>query len=412
MKSMLHREEAQALPPAVVVGGELNALGVCRSLGMAGVPTYVVDRKRLNAAMWCRYATPVRVRALHGAGLVEALQSTQRRAGGHPVLIVTDEMALLTISEHRDQLKALFRFGLPAHDKVMMLHNKARFHEYASASGFPVPNAQVIREDGDFQHVRRLRFPVMIKLADKRYFHAGQAPRLIRARNSEEAVSAGRQLCRITSEIVVQECVDGPDSNIYFCLFHRAAGGTTSMFTGRKLASWPRGAGSTALCTAAGELGRSLERTTCAILERVDYLGFGSIEYKWDRALGRFLIIEPTVGRTDWQEEIATLCGANIPLTGYCRECGFPAPRPEPVRSRIVWQSSVADRLKTGTEAVSPGATVIDGYWRTDDPMPAIAHYSREMIVSAPAVLGAWSRRFAQRWIGRISRLYKPVRPA
>jgi len=61
--------------PAVVIGGERNGLGVCRSLAKGDVPTYVLDRRRRNAAMWSRYATPVKTSALHGAKLLGSLRS-------------------------------------------------------------------------------------------------------------------------------------------------------------------------------------------------------------------------------------------------------------------------------------------------------------------------------------------------
>jgi D-aspartate ligase len=60
-----------------------------------------------------------------------------------------------------------------------------------------------------------------------------------------------------------------------------------------------------------------LERTTREILDQISYLGFGGVEYKRDARDGRFLIIEPTVGRTDWPEEVAALAGVNIPLMGW-----------------------------------------------------------------------------------------------
>lgn len=412
MNSMLHRREPSAFPAAIVVGGELNALGVCRSLAPSGVPTYVIDRKRLNAAMWCRYANPVPVRALHGAALVEALRSLQRRTGGRPVLVVTDEMALLTISEHRDALKPLFRFGLPPHGTVMMLHDKARFHEFALANDFPVPNGEVLRDGTQIGRIRNLRLPLVIKLADKRFFHFGEAPRLVVADNWTEAAAICDRLLAITGEIIVQECVDGPDTSLFFCLFYRGREGATTMFIGRKLASWPPRAGSTAVCTHAADIGGALERTTRAFIERVGYVGFGSLEYKWDAVTGRFLIIEPTVGRTDWQEEISTLSGVNIVLSGYCQECGLPPIEPTPAATRVVWQASYTDRLKVGAEATSPGAVVVDGYWRRDDPLPAIVHYPRDLFVSAPAVLGAWSGRLAHRLGKYVSRLSETIRPA
>ena len=51
-------------------------------------------------------------------------------------------------------------------------------------------------------------------------------------------------------------------------------------------------------------------------------MGVGSLEFKRDRKTVKFMIVEPTVGRTDAQEEIATLCGVNIPLIAYSTALG------------------------------------------------------------------------------------------
>jgi hypothetical protein len=45
---------AGARVPAVVVRGEVNGLGVVRSLAQGGVPTIVADTTLSHAAMWSR----------------------------------------------------------------------------------------------------------------------------------------------------------------------------------------------------------------------------------------------------------------------------------------------------------------------------------------------------------------------
>ena len=87
--------------PAVIVGGQLNGLGVCPSLTKAGVPTHLIDDARFNAGMWSRYATPMRARS-SGWPLPETLRLLSITLGQAPVLIITDERAVLTISEFRD----------------------------------------------------------------------------------------------------------------------------------------------------------------------------------------------------------------------------------------------------------------------------------------------------------------------
>jgi len=387
-----------AHPAAVVVGGLLNGLSVCRSLAKGDVPVYVLDHRRLDSAMWSRYAHPVRTNPLHGPNLLDALRSLQKLLGGCPVLIITDEMALLTISEFRAELDGLFRLHLPAHETVLMLHDKARFHEFAMAHGLPVPRSEVLRHPTDTERLQALRLPVILKPADKRFFHLNGAPRLIIANDYKTADSNSRKLLTAVGEIIVQECIDGPDSNIYFSLFYHR-GDVTIQFLGQKLASNPPGSGSTALCVQVTnrEISEILERTTHEFLDLVGYAGFGGIEYKLDPVSGRLLIIEPTVGRTDWQEEIATLCGVNIPLAGYCEECELPLPPHERTATKaIVWQGSYIDRMRVGSHTIPPEASVIDGYWRWDDPLPALVHYPFAMA----SIITNLSRRRVLRGIG------------
>lgn len=359
-------------PPALVIGGELNGLGVCRSLAQAGIKTYVLDPKWYQAALWSRYAIPIKADALYGSGLLSTLHKLDLPE--HTELIITDEMALYTISEYRAELP--FRIHLPPHDMVLTLQDKALFHKFATAHGLPVPNAVILGNDTEVTSIRDVRFPVVIKPADKQDHHVKGVSRIVLAHNPEQAISACQKLLKTAKELIVHECIEGPDSDIYFCLFYRKDNITKAMFTGRKLASFPRGTGSTSLCLEVppGELRTELEDLTEKFIVLSNYVGLGSVEYKWDTRAGRFLIIEPTVGRTDWQEEIATIAGTNIPVIGYCEECNLPIPPSKRIPD-VVWQQSYIYRIRAGLGIIPHNATVVDGYWRYDDPIPALIHY-------------------------------------
>src|SRR5882724_4949717 len=153
---------------AVVVRGELNGLGVIRSLARGGVPAVLVDTTRLHAGMWSRFCRIQLVERLHGAGFVRDLLTLQRKLGGRPVLILTDEMAVMTVSEHRDQLAEAYRFQLPPADMVSTLSDKARFQEFAEINNLPVPRTAVVKCESDLIRLNDLRYPVIIKPADKR----------------------------------------------------------------------------------------------------------------------------------------------------------------------------------------------------------------------------------------------------
>jgi D-aspartate ligase len=102
------------------------------------------------------------------------------------------------------------------------------------------------------------------------------------------------------------------------------------------------------------------------------------MEYKRDRRSGRFVIVEPTVGRTDWQEEIATLCGINVPLAAYNNELEYAFSPPSRPTLPVAWRASALQR--SARNCVPPGVRVVDAAFRVTDPLPGIYHYSIDEI--------------------------------
>ena len=198
--------------------------------------------------------------------------------------------------------------------------------------------------------------------------------------------------------LVVQEWIEGPDSDLYFCLQYRATdGATVCSFTGRKLSIWPPDVGVTASCTAAPEVRPILQPLTEAFFERVSFVGMGGIEFKRDGRTGEFLMIEPTVGRIDLQEEVATLHDANIPLAAYLHEIGSPGLRvredPPPVIWRDFFSHCLSVQYGNRSRPAKPNTRVYDAYWRRDDPIPSLFHFLDGSVKSLRRTLHrAWRR--------------------
>ena len=373
---------------AVVVGGELNGLGVVRSLAAGGVPVVVVETSAEKAAVWSRHAKTCLVPSFEGREFVDCLIRLAAGFPDRPVLLLTDEFAVHSASQYRDLLVPYYRLRLPDHDMVRLLSDKARFQAFAEANAFPVPRTATLDSMEDLERLANLRYPAVIKPNDKRTVLAGAAERAQRVASLREAIAACGRMLRQPGGIVVQEWIEGPECSIYFTLFYRGRGGLpVSLFTGRKLLCFPRDIGSTAVCMAAPQARQHLEAMTMAFADRAGFQGLGSMEYKWDEARAEFVMIEPTVGRTDWQEEIATLCGVNIPLAAYRHELGLPqaaASTPDPC---VAWQASYAQRLPRAH--LPPNTRVHNGYWRLSDPLPAWSYY----------VLGGAPKRLFKRWL-------------
>ena len=356
--------------PAVVVGAQGNGLGVVRSLASAGVPTTVVGDNLRDAAMWSRHCNNHLLERSFGRPLIDGLRKLRDTMPARPVLILTDELAVNTVSEHRSELSAFYRLRLPSPAMVTALGDKELFQHFAESHALPVPRTILVKGESDLAQIAQLGSPVIIKPADKFSVHMGRIERLSVAETIDDAAATCRRFLSLGETPVVQEWIDGPDSNIYFALFHCGLSpASRSIFFGRKIAATPPRIGSTAVCVPAPEAADMLRPITEKFLDASQYEGLGSLEYKWDSRGRRFVIIEPTVGRTDSQEEISTLNGLNLALVAYCYELVLPIPEQRSVDT-VAWRESLRSiRIRSGLSS-----RTYDGYWRIDDPMPAFVY--------------------------------------
>jgi hypothetical protein len=88
-------------------------------------------------------------------------------------------------------------------------------------------------------------------------------------------------------------------------------------------------------------------------------------------------MIEPTVGRVDWQEEVAAMNGVNIPMAAYRHEIGPPVPDSlttrQPLRAWIYPPSYVRSVLcsRSFPEATWRNLRAQSPCWNFADPLPS-----------------------------------------
>lgn len=367
--------------PAVVLGAGANGLGVARSLARERVPVWLLDSDVRRPEMQTRKAKPVVVCALHGEELVEELVrwGSARFFGLRPVLFLTQEESVKTVSHHRDRLSALYRFSLPPIDVLDTLLHKQGFQRLAESLGSPIPRLVHVHALADLPAIENLHYPVVIKPGERNTAYGEQFKKAYRVDSALEASALIRRILPVLADVVVQEWIDGPDSNIYFCLqYLDREGRVAASFTGRKIRSWPPQVGGTASCVPAPDVHAELSVMTARFFQAVGVVGMASMEYKRDSRSGEFRMVEPTVGRTDYQEEVATLNGVNVPYAGWCAELGLPSP-PSTVCGRpVVWRvrsedmRSAAAQDQSSAQGYPRGGVVADALWRWLDPMPSL----------------------------------------
>ena len=363
----------QQQSPVVVVGESLNSLGILRSLGGRGIDLHVVVTTRWCGPALSRHARVEVLPALDGRALVDGLKALAARLGRRAVLMLCGDRQVDAVNDHRDELASLFQFTLLPSELLRTLANKATFQQFALLHGLDVPRTAVIQAgESPAAAMRELTLPLVLKPADKVQVLNGHAERAVRVETRAEADTVAARMLAGTGCVVAQEWIVGDDSDIYFALFVcDAQSRVTGMFCGRKLVCDPPGVGSTGICVDAGEHSAAVGREAIRFIQASGYRGIGSVEYKRDRRTGRFVIVEPTVGRSDWQEEIATQCGVNLPLQAWLAECGLPPEPPQPITAPQAWSAS----LFYPRPSLPEGTHLRDGWLRWSDPLPGLFHY-------------------------------------
>ena len=360
-------------PAAVVVGSGLNALGVVRSLAAATIPIQLVCAER-DAAIFTRHARKILIESTGGDYLIEALIEIGKHSTEKPVLFLTEEKSVETVSAQRAEILPFFRIRLPKDTLLTALMHKQGIQEIASTHSSLIPPAVYLRGEEDIPALSSLRYPCVLKPAVKNYSYGALFQKAYVVLSAEEATERYLEILPTLADMVVQEWIEGSDSDIYFCLQYVGSdGATVASFVGRKIRSWPPRIGGTASCTCAPDHAEELTTMTSLFFRQVGFVGMGSVEYKRDSRDGRFYMVEPTVGRTDFQEEVATIHGINIPLAAYCHEAGLPAPTLLHTTEKLLWREPVVDRWSSELQPEienPPDTRVVDAYWRTNDPMP------------------------------------------
>ncbi|MFO1300351.1 MAG: hypothetical protein U1F17_08215 [Burkholderiaceae bacterium] len=364
---------------AVVVGQDINALGVLRSLAAGGVACYALVSDRSSPVGWSRFGIKTPCAALAGTELVQALRSFADRFpdGDRPVLFLTEEKGVDTVCEHLPEIKCRYRYTAPDAGVLRALLRKNEFQQMAERSGASIPRSLHLSSATLPEAARTLAFPVILKPTVRDYEYAKHFAKAYKCASLEELAGWVERIMPTCNDLMVQEWIEGDDSDIYFCLTYCARDpGDRIAFVGRKLRSWPPRIGGTASCVAAPEFHDELSRRTFAFFDAVGFLGVGSMEFKRDRRDGEFYMVEPTVGRTDFQQEVATVNGANIPLRVFDAELGLRGEPPRYADPPVVWYDAQSVRQarareeRAGIDLVE--APAVDALFRWNDPLPAL----------------------------------------
>jgi predicted ATP-grasp superfamily ATP-dependent carboligase len=391
-------------PIAVVLGLGQNGMATCRALGREGIPVIGIDTDLTQASAYTRYATKVHCRDFlsGGPGLVDCLMEIGGGLAHKGVLFPSGDLNQAVVSEHREVLGERFHIAMPPKDVVRMFLNKKLFYQFAMDKGFPIPQTFFPAGPEQVADVAgRLKYPVLIKpFQPNATWRTTFDTRLFVADSAEALLSLYDHLYRVHQDLIVQEYMPGPDSELWWGVTYLdGAGKPLAVWTGRKLRQYPRRFGTATLAESRWD--PWLAEKATAILQAMGHRGYGVVEFKRDRRDGLFKITEVTGTRTWFPHSLVTRSGINLPLIWYRDVLGLPVDVPSSYEQGIKWIHEERD-LKTVSLYFLPERELTPWTWLKsyrgrrvyayaawDDPGP--------ILVSLRRVLKAGWRRIRRR---------------
>jgi len=251
--------------------------------------------------------------------------------------------------KYRQSLQNLYLIDMPCTETIDLLLDKNLFSEFAVKNGVRIPPGMHINDSTNLRSiVTSLRLPYILKpyLRNPAWRKAGM-PKAFFIQNFNELESACEKAFKVETNLILQEWIPGQDHNVHYCLsYYGKPGICNASFSGMKIRQYPVDTGSTASTKAIDN--EWIKQETDRIFSLVNYTGFGSVEYKKHEDDQLYYLIEPTAGRLNQQEYVATLNGVNLPLHAYNQLTGCDIPERIPrLQKNVVYIDELAEFAST-----------------------------------------------------------------
>lgn len=377
-------------PVAVVVGMEVNGLSVIRSLGRNGVHVIAVTSNTMQPTAQTRYCKRVYCENERAETVIQTLVDLGKKLDQKAPLFLTMDKTVQIVSDNREKLEPYYIIRAPSKNTIRLLQNKVLLNEFTKKHGFLTPNTHILRSRGSVDEAAAfLKFPVIIKPRWKGGgFDANFKCRAFVA-NDRASLQAHLQNYDWKEELLAQEFIENGEKNIYFCLaYFNTSSEPLATFVGRKIRIWPPAIGNTASTEPADE--NEVEKIAVDFFRKAGFQGLCSLEFIKDPALGKLYSIEPTVGRTDYQEGVAAANGVNIPYIAYCDMAGTRLPNVVRSKKPVVWIDHVPD-VNAANKLIHEGRITLSQYrsslagkkafsiFAWDDPGPSLSVLNKKI---------------------------------
>ena len=289
--------------PVLVLGCNIGALAIFRTLGSVGVPVYGVEEDKKNIVLRSRYLKKYFIKKLdpeNPAEYLEYLLEVSARIGEKAVLIPTSDDLSVFVAEHSDRLLENYVFPVNSGELLDRLADKKKMFQLALDNDIPTPHIICPQNLDDVNAaLSELTFPVMLKGIDGQRLQERTGKKMVIVESEAQLIENYKILEDFDHpNLMLQEMIPGEDNEVYiFNGYFNADSDCLAAFTGHKVRQFPIHIG----CASLGECrwhDRVAEKTQ-RLMKAVGYRGILDIGYRLDPRDNRYKVLDinPRVGQ-------------------------------------------------------------------------------------------------------------------
>jgi D-aspartate ligase len=373
-----------APPGALVIGANLRALGIARSLGRRGIATWLLHEPGDDpVARLSRYAArtlpaPRGDGAQQAAGLLEIADRHGLRGW---TLFATGDESAAAVARQRRALADRFAPVSPDWNAVSQAYSKRRTHELAQRIGVPHPRTWYPRTAAEVVGLD-CPFPAIVKPDVKPHENRFTRAKAWRVDDRAVLLDTWRAAASLVGAeaTMVQELVpgDGEAQYSFAALCHD--GVPVAHLTARRARQYPRDFGhSSSLVETVDE--PRVEELGRAVVAALRWTGLVEVEFKRDPRNGQYLLLDINPRVWTWHS-IGARAGVDFPYLAWRLSQALPV---APLRASpgVRWVRLATD-IPSAWGALRAGELTPLGWARSlqrprqgalaaaDDPLPSI----------------------------------------
>ena len=215
------RRAESGWPAAVVASAFITGVLVAKSLQRRGVRVFLVDCDPTLQGFRSIYGTTLRCPNPDTAPdeWFEFMRDLGEKLGGQPALMAASDQFVSVIGRYAEPLGAHYRLSSSAKLQAELAVKEGQIR-LAEAHGLPIPRTRYADSEAEVQlFAADARFPVLFKPRQQRYWskapmgHPMYLAKAVRADDATELLQRYRLAATLSTAVVMQELIEGPDTN-------------------------------------------------------------------------------------------------------------------------------------------------------------------------------------------------------